>query len=424
VSGGVDLTSLVWKPANDQVLRQHGVWQAKLPQPPSWRFESLYVKGERQWRARWPNGNPEEYCARDLHGGNCKGYAQVGMWTVSAQPASDNFTTIGGGPNTQIFAEESGTLIAEGTLHPFGTNHSLTIATPNPAWLERKATFSTSQFYEKPGAPPEGMAPPTNGSFQIDRYDTRFTKAFWNTAVPSTMPIRPGDNFTDKVWANPQEGVVHLYQTEYWGIWMFQLESVDSTGDQASMTFARGGWQEARGGGIGGKGGRGHPQDYFVENVRRCCRCYCCCCCCCCCCYCCCCSPTFVNAGGQVFEELDDEREFYFNRSTSTLFWRPSNGTAPTELRSGELVAPAVETLIKVSADYVQFENVQFAHALPTYMQPYEVRTVSTCSLSLTEVVILIVCECTRVCVAHVWRRLGRTPWRRNNDRERDGCSI
>jgi hypothetical protein len=206
------------------------------------------------------------------------------MWTVSAQPASATSTAVGGGSNAQIFAEESGALIAEGTLHPLGTNHSLTIATPNPAWLKRKATFSTSQFFEKAGAPPEGMAPPTNGSFQIDRYDTRFTKAFWNTAVPSTMPIRPGENFTDKVWANPQEGVVHLYQTEYWGIWMFQLESVEPAGDQASMTFSRGGWQEARGGSIGGKGGRGHPQDYFVENVRRCWRWRCCCCCCCCCC--------------------------------------------------------------------------------------------------------------------------------------------
>ena len=38
-------------------------------------------------------------------------------------------------------------------------------------------------------------------------------------------------------------------------------------------------------------------------------------------------------------------------------------------------MAPAVETLVKVSADYVQFEGVQFSHALPTYMQPYEVGT-------------------------------------------------
>ena len=106
-------------------------------------------------------------------------------------------------------------MIAEGTIRPLSANHSLIVDTPNPAWLQRKFTFSTSQFYEKAGAPPEGMAPPTNGSFQIDRYDTRFTKAYWNTAVPSTMPIRSGENFTEKIWNNPQEAVVHLYQTEY-----------------------------------------------------------------------------------------------------------------------------------------------------------------------------------------------------------------
>ena len=185
------------------------------------------------------------------------------MWQVAAQAAPESAAV--SASNAQIFAEESGALIAEGTLRPLGVNHSLTIATPNPAWLERKLSFSTSRFYEKAGAPPEGMAPPTDGSFQIDRYDTRFTKAFWNTAVPSTMPIRDDGNFTEKTWANPQEAVVHLYQTEYWGIWMFQLESVNlnrgrgstSTaaaaesgggGANASMTFSRGGWQEARGG--------------------------------------------------------------------------------------------------------------------------------------------------------------------------------
>ena len=77
VSGGFDLSSLAsaWQPAGEHA--QAGVWMARLPQPPSSRFESLYAKGERQWRARWPNGNPEEYCPRDLHGGTCKGYAQV-----------------------------------------------------------------------------------------------------------------------------------------------------------------------------------------------------------------------------------------------------------------------------------------------------------------------------------------------------------
>ena len=234
---GVDLSALKWQPAGGNKM------SAKLPSPPSWRFESLYYRGQRQWRARWPNGNPETYCkpqesglrfpkipalilrtgARDLHGGKCEGYAQVGMSKVGAEPCADCDVSRNRS-NTMIYAKESGALIAEGTMRPLDATHSLTIATPNSAWHSRKLSFSTSQFFEKAGAPPEGMAPSTNGSFQVDRYDTRNTKAFWNTAVPDTMPIR-SENFTSKTWANPQEAVVHLYQTEYWGIWMFQLVS-------------------------------------------------------------------------------------------------------------------------------------------------------------------------------------------------------
>ena len=105
------------------------------------------------------------------------------------------------------------------------------------------------------------------------------------------------------------------------------------------MRFSRGGWQEARGGGIGGNGGRGHPQDYFVENV---------------------------------FEELDAAREFYYNASSSTLFWVPPAGADVSQMQPGDLVAPALETLLKVSAEHVRFEGLHFAHTLPTYMQPYE----------------------------------------------------
>ena len=78
------------------------------------------------------------------------------------------------------------------------------------------------------------------------------------------------------------------------------------------MTFSRGGWQEARGGAIGGEGGRGHPQDYFVENV---------------------------------FEELDAEREFYYNSSTSTLYWVPPSGEHPSVF-NGRILISYQETLI------------------------------------------------------------------------------
>ena len=234
LSGGVPLTGLRWQKvaaaagggAREAALE---VWSAKLPERPSWRFESLFAGRQRQWRARWPNGNPETYCARDLHGGNCEGYAQVGI-AVEEPAACGTACAVGGATgsgNCNIFAAESGELIAEGTLRPLGQIHDLTIATPNIGWHHRKATFSTARFFEKPGGPPAGMAPPTKdaeggASFQIDRFDTRVTKCFWDTAVPSTLPIRQS-NFSRKSWAHPELAVAHVYQTEYWGIWMFQV---------------------------------------------------------------------------------------------------------------------------------------------------------------------------------------------------------
>eukprot|EP01052_Picozoa_sp_SAG31_P004801 SAG31_NODE_203_length_20490_cov_7.713256_14_plen_526_part_00 len=330
-SGGVPLNGLSWqKDAASQA------WSAKIQTPRSWRFESLYADEQRQWRARWPNGNPETYCARDLHGGHCPGYAQVGLNVSEATPCDPGECQVGSNrSNCNIFAAESGALIAEGTLRPLSAVHNLTVTTPNPSWHQRKKTFSTAAFYEKPRSPPSGMAPATAGSFQIDRFDTRFTKAFWNTAVAATLPIRP-ENFTDKTWAHPELAVAHVYQTEYWGIWMFQLQSVESD----RILFSRGGWQEARGGSIGGRGGRGHQQDYFVENVP---------------------------------EELDAEREFYYNASTSTLYWIPRPSVNhPSE---SNLVAPAIEQLLSISANHIRFDGITFAHTLPTFMQPYEPTT-------------------------------------------------
>ena len=54
--------------------------------------------------------------------------------------------------------------------------------------------------------------------------------------------MRTGEQFTRKTWANPREAVAHVYQTGYWGIWMFQLESVQ----QDQLVFARGGGRTHR----------------------------------------------------------------------------------------------------------------------------------------------------------------------------------
>ena len=55
----------------------------------------------------------------------------------------------------------------------------------------------------------KGRGGARNGSFQLDRFDTRVTKAFWNTAVPASLPFEPA-TFTQHVWAHPELAVAHV----------------------------------------------------------------------------------------------------------------------------------------------------------------------------------------------------------------------
>jgi len=62
-------------------------------------------------RARWPNGDPTTYCARDLHGGNCKGYAQVS--NTLTKGTSQGIVPVGP-TNVLVRSKESGAVIFNG----------------------------------------------------------------------------------------------------------------------------------------------------------------------------------------------------------------------------------------------------------------------------------------------------------------------
>jgi len=157
--------------------------------------------------------------------------------------------------------------------------------------------------------------------------------------VPDHMVyIAPGSpgGFTNLSWSRPEEAVLHTYQTGYWGSWSFQVAAVKP--NDKTITFSRGGFQEARGGTIGGKGSRGRAQDYYVENVR---------------------------------EELDSGREFYYDTAAGRLYWAPENDVAPSTV--ARLEAPTLRTLVNVSGGrHLEFRSVSFRHSLPTFLEPHE----------------------------------------------------
>ena len=49
-------------------------------------------------------------------------------------------------------------------------------------------------------------------------------------------------------WSNPSTGFVHTFHGGYWGGWIFEIASSNSTDN--TIMFSRGGFQEARGSGI------------------------------------------------------------------------------------------------------------------------------------------------------------------------------
>ena len=168
-------------------------------------------------------------------------------------------------------------------------------------------------------------------------------ESYWGTEHPAagggrTYQITTGliysedEGFANHTWKRPETGVVHAFHCNHWGNWIFQLNGRDS--DQRQLTFAYGGWQEARGCYSGA--------EWYVENIM---------------------------------EELNAPGEWYFDDLDSTLYYFPNGSSSlPT---SG--VVTAVETLFHISGTQrdpvvnITIANITFTQTAPTYFGHYEV---------------------------------------------------
>eukprot|EP00656_Telonema_subtile_P039936 TRINITY_DN45016_c0_g1_i1.p1 TRINITY_DN45016_c0_g1~~TRINITY_DN45016_c0_g1_i1.p1 ORF type:complete len:787 (+),score=155.05 TRINITY_DN45016_c0_g1_i1:89-2449(+) len=326
ISGGVALDStneVTW--ARNQTS---GAWVATVPRSLGFDeagISAVSASGVVQHVARWPNGDPTTYCARDLHGGNCPGYAQVSDHVTKG--TSDGITPVGP-TNVVIRSKQSGNVIFTGTMAPFGDQHEFNVTSPSEPWEHQKPT--RSQFQAN-----------TGGS--LDRFDNT-TYAYYNATLPETAIMNRDFYLRASHWSNPEEGVVHMYQSGYWGNWGLQIQSVDlSNSEKPVVHWGLGGFQESRGGTMGGLGSRGLRQDYFVEGL---------------------------------YEELDSEAEFYYDKSASKLHLMWSGTTPPGE---GEVVAVSSTTLVSMTGSSkampvhdVQWTGVTFRDAAPTFMAPHE----------------------------------------------------
>jgi hypothetical protein len=129
------------------------------------------------------------------------------------------------------------------------------------------------------------------------------------------------------------EGVLSAFQGGHWGSWTFQLGAVSTDG--LTLSFSKGGWQEARGGG---------GAALYIENIP---------------------------------ELLDVTGEWYFNTDTRVLTVA-FNGTT-TPLDADTLVASQLDELIRVVGTSstpvvgVTIQGIVFKHTNVDYFLPYEV---------------------------------------------------
>jgi len=281
ISGGVPMTLSFSATEDDENL-----FVAKIPEHVSHNFTGLLLNGKSRlpW-ARSPNGDVE----RDI---------QPQGWASCAGTSAPSFPP--GGEETAV--------------HRTVTNSSRN-STIYPYW---------------------GVDNDPRGGgtwFHIGGSGERFAdnKTHWNSSNPTGLTYNEtSSSFSTEFWT--KEGVdgaiAHVYHNGLWGNWEFEVEDFD---DQAhTLTFSRGGGQEARGGGIG-------SQPFYVEGVR---------------------------------EALDAETEWWLNRGTRELFIYPNSTWDAFPFI--EVVAPLLENILHLTeVENVTVTNIVFTHAASTFMNKY-----------------------------------------------------
>ena len=244
-------------------------------------FGTLFINGRRAVHARCPDGNPE---TMGLHTNPSGYYTKAERWLPP---------------------------------HNKEPGKTLNITQPN-----RKGTWFP-YFQLGLGGTASNFDPPVS---------------FWSLdppvkgivyVVPSGMQYDSSVEFVNRTWRNPAKGLLHTFQSEHWGNWIFEIDKrID---DNRTITFSRGGFQEARGSEKG--------SEWFVENI---------------------------------FEELDSPGEWFLNYKGKHLFYY-ANGSLPSEGVGTSLdEVIVIEGSQSSPVNNFTIANIRFAHTAPTFMEDYE----------------------------------------------------
>jgi hypothetical protein len=150
------------------------------------------------------------------------------------------------------------------------------------------------------------------------------------------------DQFTPRIWKNPGQAILHIFQSKGWGNMQWRLTGIDH--DKQLLQLGEGGWQigtlwEDRRANIVSRNSK-----FYIENV---------------------------------FEELDAPGEWYFDEDSRTLFYRPVDGE---KMGEAEVVACALKELVVVKGSaekpvhHLRFKDLIFSYTVRTILDPYETR--------------------------------------------------
>ncbi|CAF4040917.1 unnamed protein product [Rotaria sp. Silwood1] len=245
-------------------------------------FNELYIDGKRAIVAKYPNGDP----------------------------------------STQgLYAKDPGFSFDAHRWWPPSFNRSVEIRVQEP--YRNGTVFTNYQLGVGGGA--AVFNPPTNF------WSTASPPAGDNYVVPRGLTVKNGAMPHIGNWSKPTTGFVHAFHAGYWGSWVFEIASINST--ENTIMFARGGFQEARGSDAGGA--------FYVANI---------------------------------FEELDSPNEWFLDKDTRTLYFMP-NETMPEVFVASQIpcLISITGSSIEDSVKNVLIRGLILTETSSTYMKDYMV---------------------------------------------------
>jgi hypothetical protein len=165
----------------------------------------------------------------------------------------------------------------------------------------------------------------------------------YSSSAPRGVHFDPA-TFSPRRWKKPAEAIIHIYQAMYWGNLQWRLRDVDW--DQHILWFGQGGQQ---------MGAKWHEDPCRVDQR----------------------SFFFVE---NVFEELDAPGEWYLDHEEGMLFYLPPDGL---DLASAVIEVPRLQRLVEFVASQdrpvrqITLQGFRFAHTSATFLEPYEVPSLS-----------------------------------------------